>query len=89
LLNCSSGSGRHLIFIAVAIDQPFFWNVERNESTFEQKILDGSLPEVEHSHTLRDEAGPEREVAFDALVAIVLLSWTPKMRQVAKVEPCP
>jgi len=32
-----------LIFIAVAIDQPFFWNVERNESAFEQKILDGGF----------------------------------------------
>ena len=43
LLNCSSGSGRHLIFIAVAIDQSFLWNVERNESALEQEILDGSL----------------------------------------------
>jgi hypothetical protein len=51
LLKCSSGSGsgRHFILIAAAIDQSFLGNVQGHEYAFEQKVFDRSVP-IDISH---------------------------------------
>src|ERR1700733_6961727 len=70
--NSSSGSGRTSIFNGSATDQTSFLNIDRDEVAFEQQIVNVMVANVYCLRSLREEARPERQIAFHIRVAIKL-----------------